>query len=59
MAGTKKISKRVARPPPRAHDQTHPLPEERALFLHLIRTLAREAARADHGAVSTTDDTDP
>lgn len=26
----------------------HPLPAERALFLHLIRTLAREAARADH-----------
>ena len=27
---------------------SHPLQAERALFLHLIRTLAREAARADH-----------
>jgi len=30
----------------------HPLAAERALFLHLIRTLAREAARLD-------DDSDP
>lgn len=29
---------------------SHPLPEERALFLHLIRALAREAARTDHAA---------
>lgn len=29
---------------------THPLPEDRALLLHLIRALARDAARADHEA---------
>lgn len=29
---------------------SHPLPEERTLFLHLIRALAREAARTDHTA---------
>ena len=30
-----------------AQDVAHPLPQERALFQHLIRALAREAARAD------------
>lgn len=33
----------------------HPLPQDRALFLHLIRALAREAARADDVDDSTRD----
>lgn len=33
----------------------HPLPQDRALFLHLIRALAREAARADDADDSTRD----
>lgn len=37
----KKVARAAACPP-------HSLPTERALFLHLIRTLAREAARLDH-----------
>ena len=46
LAGAKTPQgKRVARVTAR---RPHPLPAERALFLHLIRTLAREAARADH-----------
>ncbi len=40
-----------------ARSPSHPLPEERALFLHLIRALAREAARADHVVDSRSDDT--
>lgn len=39
-----------------ARASSHPLPQDRALFLHLIRALAREAARADHAAVSTRDE---
>lgn len=31
----------------------HPLLEDRALFLHMIRALAREAARSDHADEST------
>ena len=36
---------------------SHPLAQERALFLHLIRALAREAAQADHTADSRSDAT--
>lgn len=35
----------------------HPLPHDRALFLHMIRALAREAAQADHADDSTSADT--
>ena len=35
------------------HAGIHPLPEDRALFLHMIRALAREAARSDHADEST------
>lgn len=44
------------RPAKAAQSPSHPLPEERALFLHLIRALAREAARADYAAGHSLDD---
>ena len=42
----KRVAQAAACPP-------HPLPAERALFLHMIRALAREAARADHDSDSS------
>lgn len=45
----KRVANAAACPP-------HPLPAERALFLHLIRMLAREAARADHDSKATASD---
>lgn len=39
----------------RGQDGAPGLPEDRALFLHLIRALAREAARADDADDSTRD----
>lgn len=57
IAGRRRKGGRVApaavsspRGPRKALASTHPLPEDRALLLHLIRALAREAARADHEA---------
>lgn len=54
LAGAKAPQgKRVARA---AACSSHSLPAERALFLHLIRALAREAARADHDNHHAPDD---
>lgn len=51
LAGAKAPQgKRVARA---AACPSHSLPAERALFLHLIRMLAREAARADYDSETT------
>lgn len=50
--GPQSRSKGKAKP---AQGLAHPLPQDRALFLHLIRALAREAARADDADDSTRD----
>ena len=51
-AASQSAAKGKAKP---AQDVAQPLPQDRTLFLHLIRALAREAARADDTDESTTD----